>query len=147
MKNAVALFLVLITLACSPFRQTSFTYNNAGQTFSLPVIVPKGFSKQTNYSDSLGNQIHTFDYKDGAFYYLAFVADTNTFIQPVDTSIHFPQILSSGAKGFKSADSTFKFWREVHNKNLRAGYRYVYGDAEFIFDSASTHFGMMPREK
>ncbi len=110
----------------------------------MPVIVPKGFSKQTNYRDSLGNQVNTFDYKDGAFYYVAFVADTNSFIQALDTSIHFPQIFSSGAKGYKSADSTFKFWREVHNKNLRAGYSYVYGDKEFVFDSATTHFGMMP---
>ncbi len=143
MKNALLIFLCTMLLACSPFRRTTFTYTNAGENFSLPVIVPKGFSKQTNYRDSLGNQIHGFDYKDGAFYYVAFVADSNSFIQALDTSVHFPQMLSSGGKAYKSADSAFKFWREVHNKNLRAGYRYVYGDKEFVFDSASTHLGLI----
>jgi hypothetical protein len=145
MKTILTVFIAFCLLACSPFRRTTFTYTSDGKTFSQPVLVPKGYRKTNHYIDSAGNTLQTYDYKNRAFYYIAYVQDTNSFVQPLQVFENIPKIyLNSGAWLYKGMDHSHLFWKEVHRKHLRAGYLYVDKEREYAFDSASTHIAVMP---
>jgi hypothetical protein len=109
------------------------------------IIVPKGYRKMNRFTDSTGNVLQTYDYRNRAFYYIAYVRDTNSFAQPIRLWENMPrQYINSGAWMYKGMDASHLFWKEVHRDNLRAGYLYVERGQEFPFDSASTYLGVMP---
>lgn len=145
MKTTSILFLLAFTLACSPFRRTTFTYVENGKTITQRVIVPRGYRKTNTFTDSSGNILQAYDYRNRAFYYIAYVRDTNTFAQPIRLWENMPrQYINSGAWMYKGMDASHLFWKEVHRDNLRAGYLYVEPRREYPFDSASTYLAVMP---
>lgn len=145
MTKSLLICFCVLAIACSPFRRTTFTYTDNGQTFTHPVIVPRGYRKVSNHTDSAGNTVQAYDYRNKASYYIAYVKDTNRFVQPLVLSENLPRkYINSEAWMYKGLDPSFLYWKEVHRQHLRAGYVNVGADKEAAFDSASTYVAVMP---
>lgn len=145
MKPVLVFLCVVCLIACSPFRRTVFTYTQNGQTVSQPVLVPRSYTKMEQGLDSLGNLVQNYHYKKGHLFYLAYVRDTNAFVQPIDPMLTLPQVyVRTGARHYKGMQAPGLFWKEVHRGPLRAGYRDVGWGKEYPFDSASTFVAVMP---
>lgn len=139
MKKIICLLLLSTGLySCflfKEFRAETFAYNNK-QSKVIPVIVPKGFSRSNITIDSLGNTQKFFQYGGNAFLYIAFLKDTSIALQPIKMNEHIPKAALSGGIFYKGIDSTYKYWREIRQKNFRVGYKNVKGADEGVFDSA-----------
>ena len=148
MKIYLALLILCTTLnSCflfSKYKRSSFTYNENGSTYSVPVIIPKGYSKERTEVDSSGNTILTYSYGPELFY-MANMADTSTYVFPIDELINIPRLYEpTGALVYKGMDSTHLYWREVRQNKLRTGYRNVSPEKEVRFDSATNYFMVHP---
>ena len=150
MKSVVILFLCATLSSCflfSKYRRTDFTYNEGSQSYTIPVVVPKGFVKERTEVDSSGNTILSYVYKNNALFYIAHLEDTATQVQPIAEDENQPRInLMTGALVYKGLDSFNLYWREVRRNDLRFGYRFVPKDWEIRFDSA-TNYGIVQRLK
>ena len=129
-----SLFLLLIAVSsCSLFdgmRKKSFAYDE-GQ--SLPLVIPKGFSKTELKTDSAGNKTKLFSYGDGAALYF-YYGDTEIAI---DTTMHISKFYPGNVQYYKGQDSSNGlFWRESRYKNFRFGYRNIATEKEGMFDSS-----------
>lgn len=150
MKNGtVVLFLSVALCSCflsSKYRRTDFTYNEGTQTFSIPVVVPKGFIKEKTEVDSSGNTILSYTYKNKAFFYVAHIVDTSVQIQPFAAEDHIPRLFTeTGAIIYKGMDKGL-FWREIRQNDIWVGYRFVPPEWESRFDSA-TDYAVVQRLK
>lgn len=148
MKIYLTLLILCTTLnSCflfSKYKRSSFTYNENGSTYSVPVIIPKGYSKERTEVDSSGNTILTYSYGPELFY-MANMADTSTYVFPIDELINIPRLYEpTGALVYKGMDSTHLYWREVRQNKLRTGYRNVSPEKEVRFDSATNYFMVHP---
>ncbi len=148
MKNTLAVFLLLLLALSSCFlfkdyRKSQFTYTRNGQVAMLPLVVPKGYTKQEK-TDTAGMTLQTFYYPGGAILYAAFLTDTTFEIQPFPKGLHQPQIHRLGGLVYKGQDEKELFYREIRQGNLRFGYRQVSPDAELLFDSA-TNFASLQK--
>jgi hypothetical protein len=144
MKQIVVLALVSIFLAScflvKPYRVENFSFTSGNTNYSVPLVVPRGYSKKWVSQDSSGNNILTYQYKDGSIFYLAHVKDTSVDLQPLEWSENIArQSHHTGALIYKGMDKDHLFWREVRQKNFRSGYRFVNGDEEYRFDSATNY--------
>jgi hypothetical protein len=148
MKIYLALLILCTALnSCflfSKYKRSTFTYNENGSTYSVPVIIPKGFSKERTEVDSSGNTILTYSYGPELFY-MANMADTSTYVFPIDELINIPRLYEpTGALVYKGMDSTHLYWCEVRQNKLRTGYRNVSSEKEVRFDSATNYFMVHP---
>lgn len=150
MKSTVILFLCIVLSSCflfSKYRRTDFTYNEGPQSYTIPVVVPKGFVKERTEVDSSGNTILSYVYKNNALFYIAHLEDSTTQVQPIAEDKNQPRINEiTGALVYKGLDSTHLYWREVRRNDLRFGYRFVPKEWEMRFDSA-TNYGIVQRLK
>ncbi|MDQ3276857.1 MAG: hypothetical protein M3Q06_00930 [Bacteroidota bacterium] len=147
MRLPIAVFVLLIAFSScflfSEYRKAQFTYSQNGQAATIPLVVPKGFSKQERW-DTAGVSLQTFTYPNGALLYAAFVTDTTTALQPFNKRLHEPQYHRLGGLVYKGQDSNELFYREIRQGHLRFGYRLVPSAVEWQFDSA-TNFASLQK--
>lgn len=126
------------------YKRSSFTYNDNSITYSFPVIIPKGYTRERTEVDSSGNTILTYSYGPELFY-MAYMADSSSYVHPIDEMINIPRLYEpTGALVYKGMDSSHLYWREVRQNKLRTGYRNVSGEMEARFDSATNYFMVHP---
>lgn len=129
----------------SKYKRTTFTYNKENQSYSIPIVVPKGYIKERTEVDSSGNTILSYTYDSGALFYIAHLEDTTTQLQPIAEKDNIPRVaLNTGAVIYKGLDSTHLFWREIQQNNFRVGYRFVPKELEHRFDSATNYAVVHP---
>ena len=141
-KLTAILFLFVTTGSCilSKYKRTNFTYNDDSVSYSIPIVVPKGFTKERTEIDSMGNTILSYSYGDKTLFYVAHLQDTATRLQPIIEEQHIPHVaLSTGALVYKGVDADNQYWREIRRKDLRVGYRSVPRELESRFDSATNY--------
>ncbi|HUC83300.1 MAG TPA: hypothetical protein VMR70_20485 [Flavisolibacter sp.] len=146
MKKLVWALPVLLA-SCFLFRdykQTTFVYNQSGQQASLPLVVPKGYVKQSRV-DTAGVSMQVYQYPDGAMLYAAHLADTTYEIQPFNKTIHLPLLHRLGGTVYKGQDADLSFFREIRQGNMRFGYRGVSSFKEGLFDSSTNHASLQKR--
>lgn len=136
------LLLIFFLSACflrrKEYKSSEFTYTRNGQSFAVPFVVPKGFTREERI-DTAGVILHTFYYPYGAMLYAAFLQDTMMELQPFDKRMHQPHLHRLGGLVYKGQDANELFYREIRQGNLRFGYRLVPGVVELQFDSATNH--------
>ena len=141
-KLTAILFLFIVPGSCflSKYKKTNFTYNDESLSYSIPIVVPKGYTKERTEIDSMGNTILSYTYKDKMLFYVAHLQDTGTQLQPIIEEQHLPHVaLSTGALVYKGVDKDNRYWREIRRKDLRVGYRSVPKEMESRFDSATNY--------
>lgn len=141
------LFLVIAVPACflsKEYKQTSFTYTRNGQPVTLPLLVPKGYTKDEQL-DTAGVTMHVFHYGNGAILYAAYVADSTVELQPINHSLNMPLRGPQGGWVYKGMDEHELFHRVIQQGPLRFGYRNVPGDVEVKFDSATNFMALQGR--
>lgn len=142
-KYAILLFLFSLLNSCflfSKYRRTDFTYDVGAQSFAIPIVVPKGYSRERTEVDSSGNTILSYTYGNNAIFYVAHMEDTSVQIQPIPEPENIPRIaLETGAVIYKGIDADQLLWREIRQNNLRVGYRFVPRELESRFDSATNY--------
>jgi hypothetical protein len=131
------LVLVMVGfVSCSLFdgiRRNSFGYKNGE---SLPLSIPKRFTKQHLQTDGSGNRRQVFKYASGGELYF-YYGDTTKEYFSIDTSMHIPKYYPGEVLYYKGQDSSSGlFWRENRYRNFRFGYRGVSSDREGWFDSS-----------
>lgn len=151
MKNGtVVLFLSMALSSCfliSRYRRTEFMYNEGAQSFSIPVVVPKGFTREKTEVDSSGNTILSYTYKNNAFFYVAHMVDTSVQIQPMAAEDHIPRRFTlTGGLVYKGMDKGL-YWREIRQNDIWVGYRFVPREWESRFDSATNYAVVHPVKK
>lgn len=146
-KFLFAFFLVAGLSSCflfNEYRKREFTYTDNGRSTVVPITIPKGYSKQERI-DTVGIQMTTYYYPGGAMLYTAFLADTNTILQPIPDSLHQALEHKLGGKIYKGQDSTRLFYREIQLGRLRYGYRFVPWEREGDFDEATNLSSLQKR--
>lgn len=146
-KTAVFVFLLFVLSACflrKEYKTSAFTYSANGQKATIPLVVPKGFTKEET-RDTAGIRLQTFYYPSGALLYAAYLSDTAFEIQPFDKSLHQPRIFPTGGLVYKGQDEKELFYREVRQGHLRFGYRLVPETQELLFDSATNYAPLQRR--
>ena len=143
MIKYLLLFSLLVVFVSSCFfrrgyKASSFTYSHGGQSATIPLMVPRGYSK-VETKDTAGISLETFYYPNGVLLYSAYLTDTAYEIQSFDSSLHQPQIHRLGGLVYKGQDEKELFYREIRQGNLRFGYRYVPDRLEFVFDSCTNY--------
>jgi len=143
MIRKMLLFSLVIIVVSSCFlrreyKTSSFTYNSGGQSGTIPLKVPWGYSKK-EMKDTAGISLETFYYPNGAILYSAYLSDTTYEIQSFDSALHQPQIHRLGGLVYKGQDEKELFYREIRQGHLRFGYRSVPGRLEFVFDSSTNY--------
>jgi hypothetical protein len=142
------LFTSLFLASCflqKDYRKETFSFEEKGVSHSYSLIVPRGYKKKFTSVDTTGNNIITYIYKNGAIFYLAHMADTSVDMQPMDEHENIVrQSHHTDALVYKGMDELYLYWREVRQKNFRAGYRFVDGDNEERFDSATNYLVVWP---
>ena len=145
MKWLVVVLLSSLFSSCFLFpkyKRTSFSYTSNGQAKTIPVLVPRGYHKQTLETDSAGTIIQQYNYGNSLFY-IAYLQDTGKAIQPIIEEENIPRVAeATGAWVYKGMDSASLLWREVRNGKIRVGYRFVPKALEERFDSA-TNFSLV----
>ena len=144
------LFTSLFLTSCflqRDYRKETFSFEKNGASYSYPFVVPGGYKKKMISVDEAGNNIITYSYKNGAVFYLAHMADTSVDMQPLDVHENIArQSLHTDATVYKGMDKNYLYWREVRQKNFKAGYRFVNGEEEERFDSATNYLVVWPME-
>ena len=142
------LLLVMIGLtSCflfKDYRKKQFVYQQAGRTTTVPIIVPKGYTKAERI-DTAGISLQTFSYPSGAFLYAAYLTDTTVRLQAINDSLHQPLFHRLGGTVYKGQDQKDLWYREIRQGNLRFGYRNVPGIMEVEFDSATNYASLQKR--
>lgn len=142
MRNLVLFFvLALLASGCFLFRdykRREFSYTQNGQAQRLPLIAPKGFTKE-EVTDTAGIRLHSFRYPGGAVLYAAYLADTSYELQPFPKDLHQPLALRTGGRVYKGQNEQELFYREIRQGNFRFGYYGVPAANETYFDSATNY--------
>jgi hypothetical protein len=144
-KFTTILFLWVVLNSCflSKYKRTNFTYSEGSQSYSIPIVVPKGFAKERTEVDSSGNTILSYFYEKKAgkaFFYIAHMVDSSTQLQPIIEEEHIPQVrLGTETLVYKGLDKENLYWREVRKGELRVGYHSVPKHLESRFDSATNY--------
>jgi len=132
----ILILLVAGFASCSLFdgmKKNSFEYKNGE---SLPLFIPKRFSKLKLQTDSAGNRMQVFRNSDGGELYF-YYGDTTKEYFLIDTSMHIAKYYPGDVQFYKGQDSNNGlFWRESRYGNFRFGYRNVSSDREGWFDSS-----------
>lgn len=139
-------FLIIFFSSCflrRDYKRLNFTYANSGGATTIPLVVPRGYSK-VEKGDTAGVTLQTFYYPNGAVLYTAYLTDTTVEVQSFDKTLHQPQIHRLGGLVYKGQDERELFYREIRQGPLRFGYRSVPKKAEFEFDSA-TNFASLQK--
>jgi hypothetical protein len=143
MKRFVLLTSLALTLnACFLFpkyQQQQFVYRQGGSERVQTVLVPRGYSSVIRESDSLGNTLWQYRYRQGRFF-VAYLADTAYQSRWFYHDEQQPHRSRQGdALVYKGMDHPQLFWREVHRGGLRIGYHGVEPRQEYRFDSATNY--------
>lgn len=127
------------------FKKDTFVYNSNEQ---LPLLIPKGYTKENIQVDSVGNRIQFFNYGNGTAFYVAQLTDSAT-VQYIDSSLNIPQMYPQKVWLYKGIDSSGLYWRESQYKNFRFGYKKVPSGLEVMFDSAVNYasFGIIKKSE
>ena len=138
MKYLLFAILMIVT-SCSLFKNFKtipFHYSANDKRYTVPVQVPKGYSREKTTVDSAGNEVQFYYYANGSFIYVAHVTDSAMY-QPIDTSRNIPLPHPSGGLIYKGLKSNGLFWREIRlNNGLIYGYKDVPQQNELEFDRA-----------
>jgi hypothetical protein len=147
-KRYVPLLLLLFLLsACflrKDFKASQVTFNSNGQSLTVPLIVPKGYTRQER-TDTAGIALQTFYYPGGPVFYIAQLRDTSFQLQAINERLHQPRVGFLGGRVFKGIDKNELFYREIQQGNLRIGYRLVPKSSELLFDSATNYAALQRR--
>lgn len=127
-----------------PYRTSQITFDSNGQALTVPLIVPRGYTKQERI-DTAGVALQTFYYPGGPVFYVAHLRDTAYQLQAIDERLHQPRVHFLGGRVFKGIDKNELFYREVQQGNLRIGYRLVPKSVELLFDSATNYAALQRR--
>lgn len=141
--SGIFIFLFSSCFLFKDYRRSQFTYNNNGQAATIPLVVPKGFTR-VEKQDTAGITLQTFYYPGGATLYAAYLKDTTFEIQPFPMGLHQPQYHRLGGLVYKGQNENERYYREIRQGNLRFGYRLVHRDNEWLFDSA-TNFASLQK--
>lgn len=138
-KILVVFFLAFGCSSCiffSKYKRDEFRYVQAGGEQNLALLLPKGFQTSKQIVDSAGNTIKSFRYANGGTIYFAAMIDSNVALQTYDTMLHLPLLHPFGGLMYKGIGTDNRIWREIRNKQFRAGYYQVPIDVEGYFDSS-----------
>src|SRR5215217_882287 len=142
-KITAILFFTVSLSSCFLFpkyRRTNFTYTEGGHSYFIPIVVPKGYVRERTEVDSSGNTILSYFYDSKASFYVAYLVDTATNLQPIIEEENIPRVaITTGAFIYKGMDADMLYWREIRKDNLRVGYRSVPRELESRFDSATNY--------
>ncbi len=144
MRNFLLLLLLIGFSSCflfKDYKRKPFAYTQAGQSQTLSLLVPKGYTKET-VSDTAGIQLHSFQYADGSLLYAAYLADTTFELQSFDKAMHQPKPFGKSGVMYKGQNNKGEFYREIRQGALRFGYWGVGLDNETLFDSATNYAAM-----
>lgn len=147
MRNFVYFFLLMGFSSCflfKDYKRKEFSYTQNGQAQALPLLVPKGYSKE-EVKDTAGIRLHSFQYPGGALLYAAFLTDTTYELQPFDKTVHQPKPVGTNGLVYKGQNAGHLFYREIRQGNLRFGYSGVPEGNEVYFDSATNYAAMQRR--
>ena len=147
MKFFLAAFLSFSLVSCSllsKYRKTAFTYTSGGKSFSIPILVPKGYTRERTEVDSSGNTRLEYFYGGKTYFYVAHLEDTTALLLPIAEDANIPHVSRTGALIYKGQDAEQLFWREIRKGDLRVGYRYVPVSREARFDSATNFAAFRP---
>ena len=117
-------------------KRDSFSYNANGQARTIPLFVPKGFSRERVEADSAGNTVKYYSYGNGTVFYAAYVTDTSKQYQYINYEKNLPLEHIRGGLIFKGLDSTNRYWREIRLRTYKFGYKNVSRSQEGDFDEA-----------
>lgn len=150
-SGTLILFLVTVAGSCflaSKYKRTDFTYDAGAQSFTIPIVVPKGYTRERTEVDSSGNTILSYSYPNQAVFYVAHMEDTSVQIQPIKEENNLPGMApATGAVIYKGMDRDHLLWREIRQNDLRVGYRFVPKEWESRFDSATNYAAAHPLKK
>jgi hypothetical protein len=148
MKSILSFTTVVILFSScflfKDYRKKEFVYERNGQQVSVPIIVPKGYTKQEKI-DTAGITLYSFQYSDSAYMYAAYLTDTAYQLQQFNKTIHQPLFHRLGGLVYKGQDEKELFYREIQQGNLRFGYRNVPLHLEALFDSATNYASLQKR--
>lgn len=147
MRNLFYLFVLFGFASCflfKDYKRKNFAYTQAGQPQSLALLVPKGYVKET-VRDTVGIQLHSFEYPGGALLYAAYLTDTTYELQSFDRAVHQPKPFGTAGLAYKGQTADLLFYREIRQGNLRFGYSGVSETSEVFFDSATNYAAMRVR--
>jgi hypothetical protein len=151
MRSTIVLLLIAAVFAScfsvSPYRMENFSYNSGGVNYTVPVVIPKGYNKKWTTIDEAGNTIQTYTWRKGPLFYMAYMADTSSEMQPIFLPENIARISHhNGSLMYKGIDEDLLFYREVRQKKYRMGYRWVNSQEEYKFDSATNYLVVWPLE-
>lgn len=145
----ISIFLIIILSSCflfrKSFKKSDFNYTSGGQSFSMPLRLPAGYSNVSTTTDEAGNQQKYYYYPGGAFFYIAKLdtasiykvqLDKDTY-RFVDTTMNIPNFHPLGGLIYKGQDHRRLFWREIHVDKFRIGYHYADKEMAIYLDSAT----------
>lgn len=142
-KLTAILFLWIGASSCflsGQYRKTSFMYTVGTQSYSFPILVPKGYTKERTEVDSSGNTILSYLYGSKTTFYIAHLEDTSRQLLPfMDKAMQLRKDSVSGTVVYKGVDADKLFWKEIRRSNFRTGYHSVPEKREALFDSATNY--------
>ena len=137
--------LLLLVVFCSCFLMKDFTkrpFTTDGENIEL--LVPKGYKSEKTIVDSAtGNKEQYYYYSDGSLLYFVHAVDTTKEYQNINYGMNEPLVHSRGGFIYKGEDSVRNYWREIHIKHLRLGYKNVTQSQEVAFDSVLNYASMI----
>ncbi len=149
MSKFLLIFLFAFALqSCSIFsryRRSDFTYTANGQSQTVRLVVPKGYSRTELKKDAAGNEVKYYYYSGGTQLYFAALTDTALELQPILYDINIPRELFNSIY-YKGIDSNGRYWRETRFDHFKSGYRNVKKGRDGRFDSSMNYFSLhIPR--
>jgi len=128
---------LLTATSCSLFNEFNvrpFQYTAHDSAYTISLQVPKGYASKKAITDSAGNQMQFYYYKDGSLFYAAHMQDTA--YRSIDTSRHIPLPHPDDGLIYKGLKDGL-YWREIRlNNGLVYGYGKVPKANEITFDRA-----------
>jgi len=134
--------LIMVCNSCflfSDFRKKQFSFKQDGTNRTVKILVPKKFSKSQFKTDSLGNQVKYYFYRNGSVLYFAFLKDSSIALQPINYDLNIARELYQTIY-FKGLDSANHYWRETRFGNYKTGYKNVDEEEDGKFDSSVNYF-------
>jgi len=141
MKKFTAICFLWVTgSSCflSHYTKSTFMYTSGTQSYTVPIIVPKGYTKERTEVDSSGNTILSYWYGTKTSFYVAHLEDSSAQLQPPGVEGNMIKVdEATGIAMYKGPAADTLLWKEVRRQKFRTGYRHVPRKWEARFDSAA----------
>jgi len=139
MKPILIILLLALLQSCLSQKEhvrRNFSYkDDMGVSRDIPVIVPKGYTRQEIRLLDNGILEQVYHYRNGSLMFFAYMPRGGDYL-PIDTAYHIPQPQYQGGIFYKGTGIGEYWWREAQINALRVGYTKVPSDYEWRFDSA-----------